>query len=342
MTTQEILNSRTTKTAKMIALFEIGHTRSQVASLLGCGYGFVQNVYARTYPDRINSRSNRTQRRATARAAASTSRAACTSPQAATRRAFDRKFGVEIEFFGSGSIEALAGKIRQKGVAVNIESYNHQTRLAWKIVTDSSIRASRGVGREIVSPILEGADGLEQLRKVCEALGEWGARINRSCGLHLHFDARSWSMKTWRKLYLNYSAAEPQIDSIMPPSRRLSSNEYCSSTRRDLTESRRASIGAARNPKAIQYAATGVQGRYCKVNAHSFARHGSVEFRQHSGTIEFPKIAAWIDLMHGLADYSERGLELQRSRVTLETLKPMMSEGTYRFYKARQAHFATA
>ena len=47
MTTAQILASTgTTKTWKMQQLFALGHSRSEVATLLGVGYGFAQNVYA--------------------------------------------------------------------------------------------------------------------------------------------------------------------------------------------------------------------------------------------------------------------------------------------------------
>ena len=47
MTTAQILATLgTTKTWKMQQLFALGHTRREVATLLGVGYGFAQNVYA--------------------------------------------------------------------------------------------------------------------------------------------------------------------------------------------------------------------------------------------------------------------------------------------------------
>jgi hypothetical protein len=51
MTTQEILNAKTTKTAKIKQLLACGLTRTQVTTLIAehyqtpANYGFVQNVY---------------------------------------------------------------------------------------------------------------------------------------------------------------------------------------------------------------------------------------------------------------------------------------------------------
>jgi predicted DNA-binding transcriptional regulator len=58
MTTQQILALETTKTEKIKKLFELGLTRREVSDIMSVGYGFVQNVYARTYPDRIRRRNS--------------------------------------------------------------------------------------------------------------------------------------------------------------------------------------------------------------------------------------------------------------------------------------------
>ena len=37
----------------------------------------------------------------------------------------------------------------------------------------------------------------------------------------------------------------------------------------------------------------------------SYVRHNTIEFRQHSGTVEFEKIANWILFLHNLVEYSK-------------------------------------
>ena len=62
----------------------------------------------------------------------------------------------------------------------------------WKAERDGSIQAGAGyMAAEIVSPVLKGADGLRQLKAVCEWLQSVGAKVNRSTGFHVHvgFDA---------------------------------------------------------------------------------------------------------------------------------------------------------
>ena len=81
MNANEILQQQATKTAKIQMLLALGMSRKEVATLLGIGYGFVQNVYAKAYPERIRSR---------------------VIEQVLTGFNFEftRSFGVELEMFG--------------------------------------------------------------------------------------------------------------------------------------------------------------------------------------------------------------------------------------------------
>ena len=57
-----------------------------------------------------------------------------------------------------------------------MEGYNHTTRPYWKIVTDASVSHE---GLEIVSPVLKGQDGLNQLEKVLKALNQVELRLTK-------------------------------------------------------------------------------------------------------------------------------------------------------------------
>lgn len=296
MTVQQILNQQTTKTKKIEQLLRLGKTRSEVAELIGSGYGFVQNVYAKIYPDRIRSR-----RRPSLLQYVSSN--------------FDRKFGVEIECFGTSRNNALRA-IRNKGVNIQYEGYNHDTRAHWKIVTDGSVSASRGESMEIVSPILRGESGLQELEKVCQALEDIGVLINKSCGLHIHFDASELRLPDWKSFTKNYISLEPLIDSMMPRSRRGNSNTYCKSL---IPEgiSKQAALQRVQRARNLQDLANSLtsRNRYRKVNFESYWRQGSVEFRQHSGTREFPKMKNWILFLHHLLDFSQQGFTTDKQSI---------------------------
>ena len=84
----------------------------------------------------------------------------------------NRKFGVEIEFVGISMRKAIQ-VVSTCGVSFSHElsaNYNHHDSTQhWKVVSDGSVDGPAG-GGEVVSPILSGAEGLEQIQKVCDAL----------------------------------------------------------------------------------------------------------------------------------------------------------------------------
>ena len=62
------------------------------------------------------------------------------------------------------------------------------------------------------------------------------------------------------------------------------------------------------------------------------ARYKTIEFRQHSGTIEADKIINWITFLHNLMDYSTSNTI---ENATFETLKNFNQEGLINFYHNR-------
>lgn len=292
MTIEQILALETTKTEKMIFLFQAGKTRSEVATLLGVGYGFVQNVWARQ-----NSTRPRVQNQ--------------------TQQAFnfDSKFGVEIEAFNVSRV-VLRQALLDAGINVESESYNHDTRNHWKIVNDGSVSGQNAF--ELVSPPLQGLDGLAELERVCAVLEQLDVKVNKSCGMHIHFEATNFSLSTWRNIYANYATLEGEIDSIMPNSRRGNNNNYCKSI-----VSYKEQI---RNARSIRIISTIVgSSRYYKVNCQSFWRHRTIEFRQHSGTIEYRKISNWILILAQLIHASKQR-QLESGTALGDVLQPTQQE----------------
>lgn len=287
MNQQQILAGNATKTAKMRQLFNLGFTRTQVAAMMNVGYGFVQNVYAKWAQDGMISQV-----------------AAFCLP------AFNRRFGVEIEAFGVNRTE-LQNALNQAGLT------------SWKLGYDGSIRGTDTF--ELVSPILVGEDGINQLERVCQILEAKRAKVNKSCGLHIHFEARSFSLSSWKNLFHNYGTLEGVIDSMMPESRRGTTNYYCASI-----INRVAKVEAA---NSVQQVVAALPTRYHKVNTKSFTEHGTVEFRQHSGTIEFAKISNWINFLHGLVSYSEQGFRVETA--TFERTEAFTTPQVATFYYNR-------
>lgn len=217
-----------------------------------------------------------------------------------------RRFGVEIEFLSTITKEQAVTSLRAAGIRVESSYYTHDTTPFWKIVTDGSC------GLELVSPVLEGEAGLEEVRIAATALEAAGAQVDKRCGLHVHFDARGMKLKSIKNLFKLWLKFEDVLDTFQPPSRRGSANRYCQ------TNLPNEPIGAgdhrgqcSRMFRKIDACATIEEMkalypcRYRKLNIQSYFRHQTLEVRHHSGTTCPEKITHWVRLMARLFDTAE-------------------------------------
>lgn len=205
-----------------------------------------------------------------------------------------RKFGIELEVIGGVSnMHDVAAMLTAVGVSCVVEGYNHQRRSPWKIVTDGSLSGQNAM--EIVSPPLKGAAGLREVALVARTLSGNGITVNRSCGFHVHVDARDLSDVHFQNLAKLFVCHEEHLKSILPPSRRASNwAVWPSQILRGSLAERFDRVSAC--PTFTSLRQLFGMDRYRALNLESFGRHGTVEFRAHSGTVDAPKIVAWIAL----------------------------------------------
>lgn len=210
----------------------------------------------------------------------------------------NRTFGIEIEGLSPVGRERLAQILQRAGVQCRYEGYNHRTQSHWKIVTDASIIEQNGeYGFELVSPPLRGAHGLEEIKKVCKALNEAGCKVNRSCGLHVHHDASDYDVEAFKNLYAIYIRFETAIDELVSESRRGHQNRFCVGFRDTRL------LETLKNVKCMDELLSDVfPSRYVKLNCQSYVVHGTIEFRQHQGTMDGEKIANWVVLTQMMVD----------------------------------------
>jgi hypothetical protein len=227
-----------------------------------------------------------------------------------------RKFGVEIEFIGSRYTLQVA--LEERGLPVNSEGYTHRVMNQWKIVTDGSV--SRGY--ELVSPPLSGAEGLAALKLACEALDAVGARVNRSCGLHVHHDVNDLNLRSFGRLFRIWSRNQHATDGLVTQSRRnnnwarpLTSNDV--RTIESLPSLARTTISSY----------LGYVNRYKALNVAAFPRYGTVEVRQHQGTTNYEKIAAWIAFGQAIIAYAKSDAEVFATANTSDWLDTLAGHG---------------
>lgn len=189
----------------------------------------------------------------------------------------ERTFGIEIECYHKTNRDIrsqVAHELRVIGIACVDVRYTHEVMETWKVTTDSSIRG--GEGLEVVSPILKGQSGIEEIKKVMKVLTRLGCRVNRTTGLHVHIGANDLSTGELHNVFRFYRQNEQIFDSIVARSRRGDDNTYTRSLR-----------------NYSDFPTT----RYTKVNYQSYLKYGTIEFRQHQGSLNGDKAEHWIKLV---------------------------------------------
>ena len=208
-----------------------------------------------------------------------------------------KKMGIELEFNGKSreAIDQAIDTIREQGVKIGLERYNHTTKDYWKLITDASLNASRGEESfmlELVSPPLNSNEMGLQLMKITNVFNLMGFSVNSSCGFHIHHEAPRFSPKRLKYLVNHFVKNEANFDSIVSPSRRNS--RWASSNKSRLKSS------------VDSQGVSDTLSRYHKLNLQSYPKYGTIEFRQHQGTLDFEKIVNWAIFTQALVTRSYR------------------------------------
>lgn len=192
--------------------------------------------------------------------------------------AADRRFGVELELLYPSHIGPA--NIRAALSAAGLSE--------WKVEHDGSLN---GNGWEVVSPKLQGEDGHRQIREVCAVLSGLGGKPNSSCGLHVHHEIRELSIEAAKALFVAWAAQQPMIDGLVAPSRRGGAYYARHLGSSDLARVQRCSTlsDLQRASNAMSYS-----DKYRALNLRSYGRYGTVEVRQHQGTVNAEKISSWV------------------------------------------------
>ena len=226
----------------------------------------------------------------------------------------NRKFGVEIEFLHNVGRERIIEALAEVGIVCKSEDYNHITRSHWKIVSDGSVHGNTTYSDELVSPPLRGREGLAELKKVMDVLNRIGA-VNRTCSVHIHHDIHDYKGNDLFKVVWFYTVFEDTLDSLFPKSRRKNNNYYCGSVRDKLNavRFRKYYEQHKRKERLSLYDVNDVfdYDRYVKINLKSIVDHGTLEFRQHAGSLEFEKVYNWILLSQRIVEICKTSIHVK-------------------------------
>jgi hypothetical protein len=165
----------------------------------------------------------------------------------------------------------------------------------WKAENDPSIRVgTRGhQGCEFVSPVLKGVAGLRQLLADLAVIKGLGARVNASCGLHIHVGFNKSDAEATAKLVTLVSNFEKAIYASTGTTNR-ERGRWCNGLNRYAT---------AANAIA--------NGQRCRYHVLNLATGGkpTVEFRAFAATLNAAKLVGYVRLCIGLV---ERALRARR------------------------------
>ena len=178
----------------------------------------------------------------------------------------DQPFGVEIEMTGvtrQQAAEALAGvwngQCQHTGGSYDAWTVIDPQGKEWKLMSDGSIRAERWIREkeydrindskycvEMVTPKLEYAE-VPKLQVATRALRAIHAKVNDSCGLHVHVDASRHDTQSLKNLMsIMYSKEDLLFDALKVPEGRV--QRWCRPVRENtLQQVRRMSPSASMN-----------------------------------------------------------------------------------------------
>jgi len=222
----------------------------------------------------------------------------------------DQRFGIELELTSSDSVEAVAATIETAATgSIEVLDYSggRPTLDRWKLVPDSSIQCSPSTPGcstfELVSPILQGGKGLQEVSSILQALKDVQRDVNRSTGFHVHMDVSSLSIDEMIKVCQNFIKYEFIMDHLQPPSRR-SGNEFARSNRGSVNEiadattnrQRHDALASCNTIQDLVSLMNGAGTKHYKLNLLNLqsGRQNTIEFRQHSSTTNYKKVGAWV------------------------------------------------
>ena len=241
-------------------------------------------------------------------------------PKQVTER-FKFTFGVEIECLVASSV--MRECATRNAMPFQYEGYNHtDNNHYYKFVSDSSIRGENPI--ECVSPVLTGKAGMKSLENCCKALNEANAQVNVSTGLHVHIGAQNLSDEAYVNVFKNYQKLESVIDTFMARSRRENNSQWCRSL-----QGKDFSLCTSKND--VYDVMSG--NRYYKVNACSYSRHRTIDFRQHQGSTDFEKISNWVNFCAKLVAWSKKNV-LQTEVTSIDEI-PFLTVKEKSFFKQR-------
>ncbi|MCU7381017.1 amidoligase family protein [Clostridiales Family XIII bacterium ASD5510] len=238
-----------------------------------------------------------------------------------------QKFGVEVEMTGITRETAArvvgellgntpsrpSGCYHARTILDGVCTLNPDIGRKWKVMYDSSIKPTMNDNShsfideykvELVTPPLNYED-IELLQHIIRKLRDSGAKVNSSCGIHIHIDGANHSPTSLKRLVNFMIERQDLLYEALETGQR--ERRWCRKLNSDiLKEMKKCKELTKEDTERIWYSAAndhytaGIdhshynETRYHGVNLHSFFTKGTVEFRLFNSTLHAGKIKAYI------------------------------------------------
>lgn len=235
----------------------------------------------------------------------------------------DQCFGVEVEMTGITRKQAAQALAAYFGTEPRHGSDHYDSWYVtdtdgkeWRLMYDSSIEtekrdengythiASRLYAVEMVTPKLTYAE-LPKLQECVRQVRHAGAKVNRTCGIHVHVDAANHNRQSLKNLIgIMYSKEDILFNALKVNPERVEA--YCKKVREPMLQKARR-LSSEETTDLTQLEQIWYEGnvsktqhynwtRYYALNLHSVFYRGTVEWRCFNSTLHAGKVAAYVNL----------------------------------------------
>ena len=191
-----------------------------------------------------------------------------------------------------GKVFDKVGSTRTFGVELETAECRYAERLEGKTSFGAKYDATCS-GREFVSPILSGNEGLRVIRHFCDHAKRRGWVVDEGCGVHLHLGMQDEAEATVQRISVAYVHTYRTWLTLVAPDR--AHNEYCCPP--TVTPARLQSAN-----DFMDYCSN--VNRYQFINFAAYSRHTTLEIRGLEGTLDKNLITNWVIAHLAFADFA--------------------------------------
>ena len=253
----------------------------------------------------------------------------------------DLPFGIEVEMTGIPRAQAATalGNLwnttpRSGGGTYSAWEVSDTEGKTWKLMSDGSIHTERwhdgdydsygddSYSVEMVSPKLD-YDELPKLQEAVRTVRKAHAKVNDSCGIHVHVDASRFNNQALKNaMSIMYSKEDLIFQALQVPESRV--QRWCKPVRENmLTQARRMTADASRSRLERIWYEGNVHTtqhynwtRYHALNLHSVFYRGTLEYRMFNSTLHAGRVKAYVHLALGISSQAleQRGSQMHKTQ----------------------------